>query len=253
MKPLKIYIGYDSREIDAYRVAVDSLLRHAKAPVSVTGLDIRSLQQHRLMRRPVKEVNGRMWDVLSCSTQSTEFATSRFLTPILAQDGFALFTDCDVVFLRDIYDMVRQVESETKALYVVKHQYQSIKTEKMDGQVQTVYPRKNWSSVMLFDCDHPSNQRINLDMINTLPGRDLHRFCWLSDSEIGDLDPGWNWLVGEQAKPDYLGIAHFTLGGPWLPNWKEQEHDRIWKQAFEAKTLRPMRQGSFVPAAKGYS
>jgi len=252
MSPLKVYIGYDRREIDAYAVAADSLLRHASGPVSITALDIRRLELNRLMRRPVCIKDGRMWDTLSCAPQSTEFATSRFLTPLLAQEGKALFVDCDVVFMRDVYDMVRQIESEAKALYVVKHRYTPVLDEKMDGQLQTVYPRKNWSSVMLFDCDHPSTRRLNVDLINTLPGRDLHRFCWLRDEEIGELDGGWNWLVGEQPKPSYLGIAHFTLGGPWLPNWKGDEHDGIWEQARQ-EALRPLWQGSKLPAPKGYS
>jgi len=123
----------------------------------------------------------------------------------------------------------------------------------MDGQPQTQYPRKNWSSVMLFDCDHPSNRRLNIDMINTLPGRDLHRFCWLRDDEIGELDPEWNWLVGEQPKPENLGVAHFTLGGPWLPNWEEHPHDGIWKEACESKQMRSLRKGSFVFAKTGYT
>ncbi|HEY9503581.1 MAG TPA: hypothetical protein VIR01_18225, partial [Pyrinomonadaceae bacterium] len=191
MRPLKVYIGYDQRESEAYDVAVDSLLRHASRPVSITKLDIRLLEKHRLMRRPITRKDGRMWDTISCAPQSTEFAASRFLPPLLAQNGLALFTDCDVVFLRDIYDMVREIEREAKALYVVKHDYRPTYREKMDGQIQTEYPRKNWSSVMLFDCDHPGNQRLNLDLVNTLPGRDLHRFCWLTDGEIGSLDGGW--------------------------------------------------------------
>lgn len=253
MKPLKVYIGYDQREHEAYEVAVDSLLCHARGPLSVTGLDIRKLERQRLMRRPVTTKEGLMWDTLSCAPQSTEFATSRFLTPLLAQDGLALFVDCDVVFMRDIYDMIRQIEGEAKALYVVKHSYHPSNIEKMDGQVQTHYPRKNWSSVMLFDCDHPSNLKLNFDLINTLPGRDLHRFCWLRDDEIGELDNGWNWLVGEQPKPDYLGITHFTLGGPWLPSWEEHEYDGIWKRAREAKEMRSMHKSPFVPAKKGYA
>jgi lipopolysaccharide biosynthesis glycosyltransferase len=251
--PLKVYIGYDSRETEAYAVAVDSLLSHASAPVSVTALNIRQLSHNRLMRRPVCMKDGRMWDIVSGAAQSTEFAISRFLTPLLAQEGMALFVDCDIVFMRDIYDLIREVRSEAKAVHVVKHQYRPVSSEKMDGQAQVEYPRKNWSSVMLFDCDHPSTRRLNVDLINTLPGRDLHRFCWLRDEEIGELDPGWNWLVGEQDRPSYLGIAHFTLGGPWLPNWKERAHDDIWIKAKQSETMQPMRQGTKLPATKGYS
>lgn len=251
--PLKVFIGYDRREIDAFMVAVDSLLRHASAPVAITALNIRQLRRQSLMVRPVRYENRQMWDVISNAPQSTEFACSRFLTPLLAQEGMALFADCDVVFKRDVYDMVREVQNEAKAVYVVKHGYTPQAGLKMDEQYQTTYPRKNWSSVMLFDCDHPSNSKLSLHLINTLPGRDLHRFCWLRDEEVGELDARWNWLVGEQPKPSQVGIAHFTLGGPWLPNWQEHEHDEIWRQAYTDWEVRPLRKSPLVLTETGYS
>ena len=65
-------------------------------------------------------------------------------------------------------------------------------------------------------------------MINTLPGRDLHRFCWLEDEEIGELEPRWNWLVNVQPMPPMPAVAHFTLGGPWFDGWPGAEHDDLW-------------------------
>jgi hypothetical protein len=254
MTPLKVYVGYDQRERDAFMVTVDSLLRHASAPVSITGLNIRQLNRQAVMLRPVRYDEGQMWDVISNAPQSTEFASSRFLTTILAQEGMALFVDGDTVFKRDVYQMVQEVyEGRSKAVYVVKHGYTPQAGLKMDQQYQTAYPRKNWSSVMLFDCDHPSNQRLTLNLINTLPGRDLHRFCWLRDYEIGSLGAEWNWLVGEQPKPEHLGIAHFTLGGPWLPNWQEHQHDEIWNQARIDWEVRPMRESPFLLTQTSYS
>lgn len=251
MMPLKVYIGYDIRENLAYQVAVTSLIKHASGPVSITCLNLHSLTRQGLMNRPVVERNGvRLWDVISNAPQSTEFASSRFLTPLLAQTGLALFVDSDVVFTRDVYDMVREVRG-SKAVYVVKHEYEPDDALKMDMQVQTAYPRKNWSSVMLFNCEHPANQCLNAHLINTLPGRDLHRFCWLRDHEIGELNPKWNWLVGEQPKPSDLGIAHFTLGGPWLPNWRSHEHDEVWSKA--AEEMRALLEGKSSLAAKGFA
>ena len=100
---------------------------------------------------------------------------------------------------------------------------------KMDGVVQTSYSRKNWSSVMLFNCDHPANRRLSLWDISNRKGRDLHAFYWLADSEIGDLPAEWNWLVGVQPKPEAPKIAHFTLGGPWFKDWPGAEHDELWR------------------------
>ncbi len=101
---------------------------------------------------------------------------------------------------------------------------------KMGGVVQTAYPRKNWSSVMLFNCDHPANRRLSLDDVNNRPGRDLHAFYWLHDSEIGELPPAWNWLVNVQPAPESVKIMHMTLGGPWMPNWEPAPHDEIWQR-----------------------
>jgi hypothetical protein len=103
----------------------------------------------------------------------------------------------------------------------------------MDGQSQTAYPRKNWSSVFAFNASHKSNKALTLSMVNTLPGRDLHRFCWLNDDEIGELGNEFNWLVGVHKKPENPIVAHFTLGGPWFPDWQGADYDDIWLEARE--------------------
>jgi hypothetical protein len=224
---VKVYIGHDCREAAAYEVARKTLQR-------VSGLDATPLVLERLaagglLRRPMDR-RGQLYDIPSNAPCSTEFASSRFLVPMLAQTGWALFVDCDVVFLADPRQMLAYADP-SKAVLVVQHRGEQAGGLKMDGQVQTLYPRKNWSSVMLFNCDHPANQRLSLQDINERPGRDLHRFYWLSDDEIGSLPAEWNWLVGEQVKPAHPKIAHFTRGGPWFPTWPGAEHDELWLEA----------------------
>jgi hypothetical protein len=223
---VKVYIGFDGREVEAYSVAQKSLLKHASVPVDVTPLIADSLRLSGLLRRPV-DARGGMYDIHSQSPQSTEFAVSRFLVPMLAQTGWALFTDCDVVFFADVAELFLLADI-SKAVQVVKHPPFWCNAWKMDGAFQTTYARKNWSSVILWNCDHPANKRLTLDMVNHWPGRDLHAFSWLHDSEIGELPSGWNWLVNVQPKPDDLRLAHFTLGGPWLPGWTPQPNDDLW-------------------------
>jgi hypothetical protein len=104
---------------------------------------------------------------------------------------------------------------------VVKHEHIPTEQTKMDNQVQTTYNRKNWSSVILWNLEHPAHKRLSLEMVNELPGRDLHRFCWLEDGEIGDLPLAWNYLVGVDPDSEVdLGIKpkllHYTLGTPEL-------------------------------------
>lgn len=216
----------DPAETEAYRVAESSLRRHASIPVEVTPLCADQLRMQGLLRRPV-DARGGMYDIHSQSEQSTEFAISRFLVPLLAQTGFALFVDCDVVFLADVAEL-NWLADESKAVQVVKHQFEPMTGRKMMGKVQTVYPRKGWSSVCLWNCSHPANQRLTLDAINHWPGRELHAFSWLHDSEIGALPAGWNWLVNQQQRPAELKIAHFTAGAPFIPGWPGATHDDIW-------------------------
>lgn len=250
-QPVKVYIGWDARERDAYHVARRSLLKHSSVPVSVCALDRQILQLNGLLRRPVEMMprgrqmivkdgrierrmvaqTGQMWDMISDAPMSTDFAISRFLVPLLAQTGWALFVDCDVVFLDDVAELFQIAAASDQALLCVQHADRAHSGYKMDGQIQTSYARKNWSSVMLFNCDHPKNRGLTLDLINTKPGRDLHRFCWLDDMDIGTLPPEWNWLVNVQERPKQPKLAHFTLGGPWFENWSRQPYDDIWLAA----------------------
>ena len=147
--------------------------------------------------------------------------------PILAQSGWALFTDSDVVFFADVAELL-EIADPRFAVMCVQHSYAPNTHTKMDGQIQTRYPRKNWSSVMLFNCDHPANRRLSLVDVQERRGFDLHQFYWLNDAEIGALPPEWNWLVGEQMRPQVPKIAHFTLGGPFTPGWQGGEFDSLW-------------------------
>jgi hypothetical protein len=223
---MRVYIGYDPTEHEAYEIARFSLLRHASIPVDVIPLTRERLQAQGILTRPT-DMRGGIYDMHSNAPASTEFAISRFAVPLLAHSGLALFVDCDMVFCADVAELLPYAERH-RAVYVVKHHHEPSTATKMGGAVQTTYSRKNWSSVMLFDCDHTANQRLNLQMLNTWPGRDLHRFGWLHDTEIGELEPGWNWLVGEQPQPEHVKIAHYTLGGPWIRGWQQQDTDELW-------------------------
>lgn len=223
---MKIYIGHDGREQAAYDVAVRTLSKHSQ--IEPEPLSTERLAERGLLRRAVDR-RGQMYDLPSNAPCATDFAISRFLTPILAQAGWALFVDCDVVFMADPAELLA-IADPSKAVMVVKHD-QAGGGFKMDGQVQTTYSRKNWSSVMLFNCDHRANRRLSLTDVNERPGRDLHAFYWLADSEIGELPSEWNWLVNVEPKPVVPKIAHFTNGGPWFPTWPGAEHDEIWLEA----------------------
>jgi hypothetical protein len=228
---LKVYIGWDEAEEQAFAVAEASLRRRASIPVDVIPLRADILRMHGLLRRPV-DARGGLYDLGSQAPMATEFANSRFLVPLLAHSGPALFVDCDVVFLGDVAELLVGAADPTKAVYVVKHDHAPAANRKMCGAAQTTYARKNWSSVCLWNCAHPALQRLTLDAINNWPGRALHAFSWLHDAEIGALPAGWNWLVNEQPAPPDVRLAHFTNGGPWLPDWQPAQYDEIWVREY---------------------
>lgn len=224
--PLRVYIGFDSREPEAYAVAESSLLRRASVPVCVTPLNAQRLAENGLLRRPT-DLRGQRYDIPSNAPASTEFAISRFLVPFLAQSGWALFVDCDVVFMDDVAKLFALADPRY-AVMCVKHDHQPTSVTKMDGQIQTSYARKNWTSVMLVNAEHAANKRLSLVDVQERRGFDLHQLYWCADSEIGALPGEFNWLVNVEPKPAQPQIAHFTLGGPFTPGWQGAEHDEIW-------------------------
>ena len=218
MSNLNIYVGYDSKEDIAYRVCKHSILKKSSANVKVRSLKLYELIANKLYNRSV--------DPLA----STEFTYSRFLVPVLNNfDGWAIFCDCDFIFFEDVSKILNNID-ESKAIYCVQHDYTPKEKHKMDGQKQTIYPRKNWSSFILFNCSHPSNKGLSVDLVNSETGSFLHQFKWLKDSEIGSLDERWNWLEGWTSKHNKKKpfAVHYTRGGPWFEEWQDVEFANEW-------------------------
>lgn len=216
MEPLKIFIGWDSREDIAYQVAKQSILDTASVPVEIVPLKQKDLKKQGLYWRNKDKLG------------STEFTFTRFLLPELTNfQGWALFIDCDFVALTDVKELFSHVD-EKYAVMCAQHNYTPTEGEKMDGQKQTIYPRKNWSSMMLFNCAHSSNKMLTKELVNSsdIDGKYLHRFSWLKDEEVGEISHEWNWLVGwykepRHGKPKFL---HYTEGGPWFDNYYDCEY-----------------------------
>jgi len=226
----RVWIGYDPKEHDAYRVAEHSLRKHASCPVEVIPLDLDKLRKWQLLWRRFEVREGITWDILSKAPMSSTFALTRFFVPILAHSGWGLFLDCDVIVQSDIAKLFALAD-DRYAVMCVKHPELDSSSVKMVGALQTSYPKKNWSSVVLYNADHTANRRLTLGVLNNTPGRDLHAFRWLHDEEIGELPDSWNWLCGVREKPDRVDIAHLTLGSCWLKGWKGGPYDDMWLEA----------------------
>lgn len=220
MRPLRIFIGYDSKEPIAYHVLAHSILARATQPIAIYPLSLAHL--HRAYWRE----RG--------PTEATEFSLSRFLVPYLCGfEGWALFLDCDMLCRTDIGDvMLYPLADPGKALYVAPHDYVPKALTKFLGNEQTKYPRKNWSSAMLFDCARCT--ALTPAYVNAVPGLRLHRFHWLPDDQIGHLPLEWNWLVGEYNPNPNASVLHFTNGGPYFEATKDCDHADLWRAELDA-------------------
>lgn len=219
---LKVFIGYDSREVVAFHVLVHSLLRHSSQPLAIYPL-----------YRPALIASG-LYTRESDSLESTEFSLTRFLVPYLSNyEGVSLFMDCDMLCQSDVGELFAYAEAAPfSSCFVVKHDYIPKSSVKMDGQVQSVYPRKNWSSVILFQ--NSMCHRLTPDYVNTVTPAMLHRFTWTQDELICPLPLEWNWLVGEYESRLDVPILHYTLGGPWFPQYRRGPEANRWVQEYES-------------------
>ncbi|MCA9644556.1 MAG: hypothetical protein KC492_27885 [Myxococcales bacterium] len=162
--------------------------------------------------------------------QSTDFAFTRFLVPYLCNyQGWALFMDCDMLARADVRSLWA-LRDDSKALQVVKHDYTPRTETKFLGNVQTQYPRKNWSSVMLLNNARCATLRP--EFVQAASGLELHRFKWTTDELVGDLPLEWNHLVGEYAENPAAKLVHFTLGGPYFEDYRGCEYTEEWFAEF---------------------
>ena len=215
---IKIFIGYDPREKVAYHTLVQSIIENASEPVSISPIAKKHLGNIYQRTRTVKE--------------STEFSLTRFLTPYLSGfDGWSIFMDCDMIVTSDIKTLW-DLQDDQYAVMCVKHHYTPSNERKFLDQIQTVYPKKNWSSVMLFN--NAKCTALTPEVVQHEDGLFLHQFKWLESEElIGELPHTWNFLVGEEEKfpnetiPD---LIHYTLGGPYFEDYKGCDYQEVWEE-----------------------
>jgi lipopolysaccharide biosynthesis glycosyltransferase len=229
-----VFIGWDATEWQAWNVAATSARYTSAAELDIHRVAMSHMSAQGLYWRPTSRADRGYWDAISQAPMSTAHAIARFLVPALCRyEGWALFTDGDVLFRRDVSDLFALADRAC-AVQVVQHHFEPAETVKMEGQSQTRYPRKNWSSVMLFNCAHPANRALTVELVNTAPGRDLHRFCWLDDASVGALPAAWNFLVGHSDPALDPAIVHFTQGVPNMPGYEHCAFSDEWYVAARA-------------------
>lgn len=215
-KLINIFVGFDQKESIAYHAFVQSLIDSSSIPLSITPLAENNLNIYN-----EKHLDG-----------TNKFTYSRFLVPYLMNfKGWAIYFDGDMVCLSDIKDLIKNFDTN-KAVSVIKHDYKTKNSVKYFGQKNEDYPRKNWSSVIIWNCEHPKNKILTPDFIESMNGAFLHRFKWLDNVEIGELDKKWNWLAVEYPEIKDANLIHYTLGTPCFEEYKNTSMANYWKKAF---------------------
>lgn len=224
---IPVFIGYDPREAIAYHVCSNSIIRHSTNPVSLNPLALKNLQGYK-----ENHTDG-----------SNHFIYSRFLVPhLMNYKGWAIFIDGDMI-LRDDISQLFDLRDESKAVMVVKHDYKTRMEQKYLGAKNENYPRKNWSSVILWNCGHAANQQITPEFVQNATGAQLHRFTWLTDDLIGELPIEWNWLPDEFGTNMNAKLIHHTLGTPCFhdfatsPMADEWHRERIYTEYSQQHNL----------------
>lgn len=198
MTPIPIFVGYDPREAVAFHTCANSIIRHASRPVAIIPLALNLFEDY-----TETHTDG-----------SNQFIYSRFLVPhLMGYTGHAIFIDGDMIVRSDIVELWN-MRDVAKDVQVVKHNYKTKMEQKYLGAKNENYPRKNWSSVILWNCNSFPNRKLTPKFIQEATGAELHRFTWIEDERIGELPKEWNWLPDEYGPNPDAKLLHYTLGTP---------------------------------------
>jgi len=215
---IRLYVGFDQREACVYHTFCQSVIEHASQPVEFIPLATNMLH----------------FDGQQDGTNA--FIYSRYLIPLMQDyEGWAIFCDGDMVVTEDITNLW-DLRDDRYAVQVVKHDYftkfhtKYIKTPLENENLH--YEKKNWSSVILWNCGHPSNRILNRNVVREAGGRFLHRFSWLNDEEVGELPKEWNHLVLEYESDNNAKLYHYTLGAPGFEYYANRDHADVWHRYF---------------------
>lgn len=218
---IRIFAGFDKNESAGYHTFCHSVMKRSSEPVSIT---------------PIIKNTFPEWRRVGENDGATEFSFSRFLVPYLCgYRGHALFVDgADMLCLGDISDLWA-MRSHRHAVQVVKRSPYKVEAKKMWNQDNRVYPMKNWSSVMLFNCEYHHAHELTPENVATKPGSWLHQFEWCGTEKVGALPPVWNTLVGHDSYQPNTKMLHFTNGLPDV-NPTDGIEDNLWRREYTDMT-----------------
>jgi lipopolysaccharide biosynthesis glycosyltransferase len=212
MKAIPVFVGYDPREAIAYHTCVNSIIRNSSRPVAIIPVALN-------LFRDYNETH---------TDGSNHFIYTRFLVPhLMDYTGWAIFIDGDMIVRGDIIELW-ELQNPHMDVMVVKHNYKTCMPVKYLGAQNEDYPRKNWSSVILWNCGSLPNRRLTPEFIQRATGSELHRFTWIDDTCIGELPPEWNWLPDEYGPNTDAKLLHYTLGTPCFQEFATTPQGAEW-------------------------
>ena len=209
---IPVFVGYDPREAIAYHTCVNSIIRNSSQPVAIVPVALSLFRDY-----AETHTDG-----------SNQFIYTRFLVPhLMDYTGHAIFIDGDMIVRGDIAELWN-LRDVYKDVQVVKHDYKTRMPVKYLGAKNEDYPRKNWSSVILWNCNSFPNRALTPEFVQQSTGSELHRFSWIDDERIGELPPEWNWLPDEYGINKDAKLLHYTLGTPCFQEFADTPQGDEW-------------------------
>lgn len=208
---IHLFCGYDERESIGFSVFAHSVIARASQPVALVPLASMGLP-----------------------TGTNAFTLSRFLVPsLMGFKGHAIFADAsDMLCLADIADLDALFDPRF-AVQVVQHpDYQTRHPRKYVGTGMEAdnrnYPRKNWASLMLFNCEHHLWIGLDRSSVAKYPTLSMLQLMGL-DTIVGALPPAWNVLVDEGQDPAGAKLLHWTAGIPAFTHYRNAPAADLWQ------------------------
>ena len=229
-KHLNIYIGYDSRH-----TSVAELNKKCLESSIIFGAG--SGETYNQMDKWVPEI--KFLDISKIpeytrdyANQSTEFTYSRFLIPYLENyEGFSIFLDDDILFTESILPMFYFLDLDD-AVACIKYDFDKYVDTKFNGEKNVSYPKKLWSSLMIFNNAHEDCKKLTPEIVNTESGKYLHQFEWTD--KISEIPDWYVFTEGHDTEETNWrpSAYHYTRGGPWIEGMdtSQIEHLNIYER-----------------------
>jgi hypothetical protein len=211
---INLFCGYDEREAIGFHVFVHSVISRATKPVNIIPLSAMGLPEG-----------------------SNAFTLSRFLVPWLCSfRGHAIFCDAsDMLMLGDVAELDALFDPQYAVQVVKHHDYKTKHRTKYRGTDMECpnidYPRKNWASVFIANCEHPDWRGVTPESMSLT---DSKWMLQLEGFQVAELPDSWNRLVDEGHPIEGANLLHWTAGIPGFEQYADAPGADLWNKERKA-------------------